>query len=177
LTVGIAPSSMSENGGSATGTVSRGTDTTGNLTVNLGSSDTSEATVPAMVTIPDGQTSAMFPVTAVDDATVDGTQTVTITASAATFADGTDTIDVTDDDTAALSLSISPASMSENGGSATGTVSRNTGTTGNLTVNLASSDTSEATVPATVTIPDGQASAMFPVTAVDDAIVDGTQTV
>jgi len=131
--------------------------------------------VPATVTILAGQTSASFTVSAVDDAIVDGTQPATITASAATFAAGTDAIDVSDDDVPTLALNIDLAAMSENGGSSNAAVSRNTDTTSALVVNLASDDTSEATVPATVTILAGQTSANFTVNAVDDGIVDGTQ--
>ena len=56
-------------------------DIAGAVTVALISSDTSEATVPASVTIPAGQATASFVVTAVDDALLDGTRTVTIAAS------------------------------------------------------------------------------------------------
>ena len=79
--------------------MSRNTDTTNPLTVTLASSDTGEATVPATVTIAAGQTiSAPFSIDAVDEAVVDATQTVTVTASAIAHADGSDTVDVTDDD-------------------------------------------------------------------------------
>ena len=44
-------------------------------------------------------------------------------------------------------------------------------------VKLTSEDPSEATVPGTVTIPWGQATAVFPIDAVEDAIVDGVQMV
>ena len=44
-------------------------------------------------------------------------------------------------------------------------------------VTLSSDDTSEATVPSTVTILDGQSSATFDIAAVDDSAADGTQTV
>ena len=68
----------------------------------LSSDDTSEATVPAMVTIPDGQESVPFTITAVDDSELDGTQTVTITASADGFDQGNDSVDVVDDDVPAV---------------------------------------------------------------------------
>ncbi len=45
----------------------------------------------------------------------------------------------------------------------------------NLTISLTSSDTSEATVPPTVTVPAGQTNATFDITIVDDAILDGDQ--
>ena len=69
--------------GAATGTVTRTGDLSGDLIVNLASSDTSEATVPATVTILDGEASASFPIDAVDDDDVDFTQQVSITAWAA----------------------------------------------------------------------------------------------
>lgn len=58
-----------------------------------------------------------------------------------------------------------------------GTVRRNTGTNAPLTVTLRSADVTEATVPATVVIPAGAASATFPVVTVDDGVADGSQTV
>ncbi|MCP3884240.1 MAG: hypothetical protein GY700_01965, partial [Propionibacteriaceae bacterium] len=98
LTLTIDQSTISENSGSSSATVTRDSGTTGALLVSLSSDDTSEATVPSTVTIADGSVSATFTITAVDDALVDGTQTVTITASAASHLNGTDTIDVTDDE-------------------------------------------------------------------------------
>ncbi|MEZ6086974.1 MAG: dockerin type I domain-containing protein [Pirellulaceae bacterium] len=108
---------------------------------------------------------------------VDGTQSVTITASADTFINGTAGIDVADDDVPTLTLLIDVGSINENGGTATGTVHRNTDTTEALMVDLSSSDLGEATVPASVTIPAGSDSATFTITGVDDSIVDGTQSV
>lgn len=75
-----------------------------------------------------------------------------------------------------LSLAVTPASISESAGAgaATGTVTRDGETTSALEVDLSSSDTGEATVPATVVIPVGQSSATFPIDAVDDTFPDGT---
>ena len=68
----------------------------------------------ASVIIAAGQTtSPTFNINAVDDAIVDGTQTVIITGSATAHADGTDTLDVTDDDVAGLTVTIVAASISE----------------------------------------------------------------
>jgi uncharacterized delta-60 repeat protein len=82
--------------------------------------------------------------------------------------------------TPALTVSISPASFAENAGAAaaTGTVTRvNTDNALALTVKLASSNTSQASVPASVVIPAGQASATFGIDAVDDHVVTGDQAV
>lgn len=181
LSVVIASASVSEADGSAatTATVSRNSNTASALSVTLSSDDTSEATVPTTVTIVAGQSSTTFDIDAIDDVLVDGTQTATITASAAAHNSGSDTLDITDNDTAMLSIIIAVASVSEGAGAdaTTATVSRNTSTSEALSVTLSSNDTSEATVPASVTIPTGQDSLTFNIDAVDDASVDGTQTV
>ena len=182
LTLTISAQSISEGAGTAatTATVTRPGDTTNALVISLASNDTSEATVPASVTIAAGQTtSPAFDIGAVDDALVDGTQTVIITASAAGFSDGTDSLEVTDDDLATLTLVIAAASVSEaaGAGATTATITRNTDTSSALVVDLASNDTSEATVPSSVTIPLGSTSTTFDVAAVDDLIDDETQQV
>lgn len=77
-----------------------------------------------------------------------------------------------------LQLAISPASIVENAGSsaATGTVTLPAPPAMPVTVTLASSDPTAATVPASVIIPAGQTSVTFPVAAVDDSESDGSQT-
>lgn len=78
----------------------------------------------------------------------------------------------------ALQRVVGASSISEAAGPAatTGTVTRlNMSTAEPLTVALRSSDTTEATVPASVVIPAGQASAQFAINAVDDTLRDGTQ--
>jgi hypothetical protein len=94
------------------------------LTVRLFSSNTGEASVPAEIVIPAGSNSATFIVNAVDELIADGTQTVTITATAAGFVTAVDTIDVLDDETRQLSLAIVQPSISENGGLSLASVSR-----------------------------------------------------
>ena len=70
-------------GSNAVGTVTRvGTDNSQALTVNLVTSDTTEATVPVVVVIPANQASASFNITSVNDS-IDGVQNATITATAA----------------------------------------------------------------------------------------------
>jgi hypothetical protein len=96
----VAATSVSEGDGAAatTATVTRSGSTSGELVVDLASDDTSEATVPLSVTILDGNSSASFEIAAVDDSDVDGTQTVTFTATASGYTSGSDTLDVTDND-------------------------------------------------------------------------------
>ena len=177
LTLTIVAAQISENGGTTQALLERNDGSTGDLVVNIGSDDTTEASVPATVTIPDGASSVLFTVSGEDDLVFDGPQTPTITASLAGYVSGSDNLVVTDDEVATLTLDIDLDSMSENGGTATGTITRNSPTTADLIVALASDDTGEATVPATVTIFAGSTSATFPITAFNDAIADGTQTV
>ena len=181
LAVVVNPSMFSEGAGvgAATGTVARTGSTASALVVSLSSSDTGEATVPATVTIQAGHTSATFQVNAIDDLVLDGTQAVTITASAAGFDADSDTVSVTDDEMPSLSLVVSPDSFVETAGTgaATGTVTRTGSVSSALVVNLSSDDTDGATVPSTVIIPSGQTSATFQIAAIDDAILDGTQVV
>jgi hypothetical protein len=108
LSVAINPSSMSENGGTATGTVTRNGPTTSDLVVNLTSGDTTEASVPTSVTILAGSSSANFTINGVDDLIADRRQTATITATAATFANGVASIDVLDDEGPKV-LALTPA--------------------------------------------------------------------
>lgn len=176
LALAIAADQMGENGRSSQATISRNTSTADELVVTLSSSDTSEATVPASVTIPAGANSVTFDVVSQDDAIEDGTVTVTVTAQATDHAMATDTIDILDDEGLTLTLTVDAASISESG-QATATVQREGDTSAELIVSLASDDTDEATVPASVTILPGQTSATFTVSGVDDGILDVPATV
>ena len=96
LSVGISPSAIPEVGGTAAGTVTRsGADTSLPLVVNLSSSSPSDATVPATVTIPANQSSANFPIAAVQNSQ-HGTTSVTITATATGFPAATQSVLVID---------------------------------------------------------------------------------
>lgn len=100
LTVALSASGIREDAGpgAVTGTVTRSNldDLSQALEVTLVSSDTSEVTVPATVVIPAGAASVTFPIDIVDDAEIDGTQNVRITASASGFEDGSQSLNVTD---------------------------------------------------------------------------------
>jgi len=99
LTLDVTPATFSESAvnPAGAGTVTRSGSTTGDLVVSLSSSDTTEATVPASVTILNGQASAPFNVTAVNDSFPDGSKNATITATATGATAGTFQVTVTDD--------------------------------------------------------------------------------
>lgn len=179
LTVEISPDIFPENAGAAAaiGTVTRSGDSSSPLVVSLSSDNPGEATVPATVTIPAGQASVTFSVDAVDDAEPDGNQTVTISASGADLFSGTAQITVADNEAPipTISLSADPTTISENGDTTTVTIEVSAANPSGYTFNLSSDDTSELTVPATVTIAPDSTTATFTATAVDDAVSDGTQ--
>lgn len=107
LQLAIQTKPISENGGATTATVTRGgaaVELADALEVQLFSNDESEATVPTAVTIPAGQPSADFQITAVDDSAFDGTQPVTLTAQASDYFDATATLNVTDHEPAVVRL-------------------------------------------------------------------------
>ena len=130
-----------------------------------------------------GQESASFPIAAVDDGLDIGDKTAIITANVETDAgviviqgSANASLLLKEANGPALSVSFAVAAV-DKGTTATATVTRNTGTTDPLVVDLSSSDPAKATVPATVTIPAGQASVTFTVTTIDDHIPDGLQQV
>ncbi len=140
----------------ATATITRNAaDVSSALVVTLTNSDSSEASIPTSVTIPAGQSSVTFAVDAVDDLLADGTQTVSLSASAAGYVAGNASIDVTDNEVFTLAVTVNNTSILETAGAgaATGTVTRNSADlSSQLIVTLTSADTTEVTLPATVTI-------------------------
>ena len=99
LSLDATNSSFSESAANpaSVGTVTRTGVTTSALVVTLSSSDTTEATVPASVTIPIGSASATFDITAVNDTIPDGNKVVTLNASATASTAGTFEVTVQDD--------------------------------------------------------------------------------
>ncbi len=106
LALQVSPAVFSENAANpaAVGTVTRYGDVSDDLLVFLLSGDVSEAAVPVSVVIPAGQSSASFDVTAVDDILADGSQQVTLTATAANASLATFTVTVLDDGDAPVPL-------------------------------------------------------------------------
>ncbi|TWT79056.1 putative Ig domain protein [Planctomycetes bacterium CA13] len=183
LEITTSATSFSENATSpsASLTVRRiNADTTDPMIVTLTSSDTSELTLPATVTIAAGASSASVSLSAVDDRLLDGSQTVTITATAE-HVSATETTLITDEtnvfvtDHETLSVTIDAAEIRENAGVTNATVTRNnTDISEPLDVTLSISDPTEASVPNRVTIPANQSSFTFSLTGVDDDIIDGS---
>ena len=133
----------------------------GGVVVNLASSNTGAATVPATVVVPSGTKSASFAVTT---AAVAATTTSSLSASTGVSSQAA-TLTVTGGPTgpSLSSVSLNPTSVA-GGTSSTGTVTLSAAApAGGLVVTLASSSAS-ATVPASVTVAAGQTTATFTVT-------------
>jgi uncharacterized repeat protein (TIGR01451 family) len=172
----ILPAAAVEGIGSVPGIIMASAAPASNITVNLSSSDTTEVQVPASVILPAGLTSVVFTATIVDDGIVDGDQSTTITAHVPNWADAQAIVIVKDNTNLVVTL---PAAAREGDGTLpnAGTI-RIFGTlTTNLIISLLSSDTTELTVPPTMTILAGQTSGTFSPTVIDDTEVDGPQTV
>jgi hypothetical protein len=149
---------------------------TSNLTVTLASSDPTRLTVPNQITVEAGQTSVLVPITVIDDHEIDGLQTVTISATATNYSSASDPITIHDSQTGALTLSL-PSEISEGAATVTGTITASAAPAQNLTINLTSSNTGQATVPTTVTLLAGQTTATFSLAILDNKIIEGTDAV
>ncbi len=159
---------------------------TGDVTIALSSSDTSEGVIsPANLTFTpvDWNVPQTVTLTGVDDGVVDGAQPYSINLSATTSTDANydgltsgkvGAINI--DNEAGVSLDASTITTTEAGGTATFSIWLNTAPTGDVTLTLSSSDTGEAAVsPASLkfTPSDYGAPQTVTVTGVDDFVQDG----
>jgi hypothetical protein len=174
ITLSLNRTSIAENAGpnAATLTVQKSGPASSTPTViNLSSSDPSEATVPASVTIAAGATSASVSVNAIDDTLLDGTQTVTLTAQRAGLQTGTINLSVTDVES--LTATFSAPSVREDvaAGAFVLTVTRsNTDTAQPLTVNISGNERSRIVAPTTAVIPAGSRQVQIPIQPINDSL-------
>ena len=155
MSVSLNPTATTGTSGSS-GTVQLSEPAPGaGATISLSSSNPSVASVPSSVTASSDQTSANF---TVSTASVTASTTVTITATlGSSSASATLTVNPVPTTVPALqSVTISPGSVS-GGGTATATATLNVAAPAcGAQVLLASSNTSAASVPASVTVPPGR---------------------
>jgi hypothetical protein len=159
-------------------TVSRALASTNPLTVVVESSNPGQLSPPTYITIPGGAAAANFAVLAVDDTLVEGLLECTLTATATGFEAATTSLGVLDNDLPAVAVTLASASVSEGAGpqATMGTVARSLLSSRALSVDLESTNTAAALVPARVVIPANQASVTFPVAAVNDDLVNPPKT-
>jgi CSLREA domain-containing protein len=151
------------------------------LAITLVSSDPRRISVPSVVTLPAGKTSVVFSLRVLDNAVLEPSARVFLTARAAGFGSAFVEAIIADNDGPSLSLTLARTSAPENSGSFTATVTRRnvpiTATTAALAVSLRSSNGVLVVLPANVSIPRGRASATFSVRLVNNTVVDGTRRV
>jgi len=172
LTLELNRTSVAENAGAgaATLTIRRSGPASALPTaITLSSSDESEATVTTTVFIPEAVISVTVPINAVDDTLLDGSQSVTFTATSSDLVSGTITLEVTDRET--LTGVFTAASVREDAveGSFFLTITRsNTDTGADLLVAISGNVLTEIDVPLAATIPAGSASVRIAVQPIND---------
>jgi hypothetical protein len=181
-----------ESGNTGTYTVTRTGSTDGDLTVNFtiagsATNGVDYQNIPASVTIASGESTATLTIAPIDDALVEGSETVLITLNPSDdYSIGSDddaTVTIADDDQSqVVTLNVTDAQATEGGGSGAITVSRTGSVQDDLVVQLSVSGSAANgvdydTIPATVTIPGGSTSVTISVTPINDAAVEGDETV
>ena len=172
------PATATEGDGllAAQGLVSLTLPAASDLEVTLVVDDASEVVLPqTSVIIPAGTYSATFDLLIQDDAILDGSHDVTVSASAADYVDGSAVLTIHDNESAALTLAL-PASGAEGDGVLVGaaTLGVDTAPEEDVRVNLTSLDETEVICPDFVILPAGETSVTFDVEIVDDEEIDGT---
>ncbi len=180
VTLSLAAHVVSEAAGpnATSATVTRSPVSPRPLSLAIISANPAAALVPPNVVIPAGQAAVSFPVAAVNDGIVNGDQMAAIGGSVLSDYNGRpiasivpDVLTITEANGPALFLKLATAAVREGLTPATtGIISRNTAPTNDLVVTLASSDLTSATVPATVIIPNGAASATFNINSVSNSV-------
>ncbi|MGN6545179.1 MAG: dockerin type I domain-containing protein, partial [Aureliella sp.] len=160
-----------QEGALISGTLARNTPTDSDLVVHLSSDRSALLSLPATVVIPAGQRSVRFDAQAVDDFFAGGLQSLGLTADARGLKSSTTALSISDNDAPAVQLQlVTGNAISENRGSATLRISRNTDTAQALAVQLRNSLPADLNVPATVTLPAGAAFADVLLSAVDNQL-------
>ncbi|MDX1952258.1 MAG: FG-GAP-like repeat-containing protein [Verrucomicrobiota bacterium] len=179
LVIEVNGDNVRENTGTVPASVRRNTSTGSVLVVNLISSEPSRVTVPSTVNISAGQDRANFAVTLLDNPAPNRPLRVTISANASGYQNTPDTFTLLDDDIPALSLELADSIVSEGASNPAteATVTRSPVSNRALTILLHSENELAAKVPFSVVIPPNVASVTFPVTVIDDELVDPSEEV
>ncbi|MBV7327670.1 DUF11 domain-containing protein [Chloroflexi bacterium TSY] len=156
------------------------------VTVTLTSTDLSECIVPSAVVLNSGnwQGGVTVSVTAVDDSFADGSQLCTVQTTAMSSDPAYDglvvedvSVTVADNDGVGILVNPSTLTLSEPASTGFFTITLTSEPTDTVTIDFTSLDLSECAVPANVMLDAGnwQSGIAVMVTAVDDALVDGSQ--
>ena len=163
----------------AQGTITLGTAQTANVLVSLISSDPLRLSVPATVLVPAGSTQAVFTVTVPDNSIVDGSQAISISATAPGFSARPETMTVHDDEPNGLRLLLARPNAVEGEGRLLdmGLVTVNQRSSRDVRIFLASTHPDKIALPEFVTLRAGECCAEFDIEVLDDSRLDPAQTV
>ena len=156
--------------------VSRSSNSATPLDVSLSVDVPGQITIPSNVTIPASSYNAIFYLSMVDNAILDGSRIVQITANAAAHGDTTVAFTVHDNEIATISASFDSQSAFE-GNELPLTVSRNLITNDDVIITLSTQKPSQWTFTKSVTIPANEVSVETMVTITDDDIPELNQEV
>ncbi|MFT4924767.1 MAG: hypothetical protein ACI8WB_000851 [Phenylobacterium sp.] len=189
VTLTASSTTLAEASGTSTLTATLNIPTISVVTVNLGYTGTSASTdfaAATSITIAAGQTTGTTTVTASQDSLVEGPETliaaITDVTGALENASQQQTLTISDDETVSVSLAVNQANMAEAAGTSTLTATLNEATYENVVVSLgytgsATNGTDYATGVTSVTIAAGQTSATTTLTATQDSLVEGNETI
>ena len=135
--------------------------------------------VPASVTIPAGQSAVNVLIGPMDHLVAGNSIAETVTATATGFPPAAAPLTILQNDPTTLILSLSATSVNDDAGAnaVQATVTRNANFGSALTVNLSSGTPGVLNVPASVTIPAGQAGATFGLTPIATTLIGDSQQV
>ncbi len=149
------------------------------LNVMLSVSKANQLVLPASMTIPANEASAVMSVEVINNSTPELTEAVAINASAVGFIPATANITILDEDIPQLSLTIIPSVVSEGAGpyASWATLQLNSPVIANLIVVISAETAGQLFFPSSVSFAPGQIQKQFNIGVVDNGILDGDRTV
>lgn len=175
----ITPAEMAEGGSSSSATLRIAPAATAALTFQLTSNRTGqELSFPDTVIIAPGETEVSFSITPLDDQLTDGSQSVTIQATASGWPSASAMTQIHDNESGIMALAL-PLTIQE-GATTANALSRLSIShiaPSDLQVTLQSSRPDRLLVPSQVIVPAGQQEVFFPLQAVEDDWIDSNQPV
>ncbi|MEM9079603.1 MAG: CARDB domain-containing protein [Verrucomicrobiota bacterium] len=177
FTLELDESSITENS-TLNGTITLAEPWFEDLTITLASSRPSEINPGAPITIPAGQISAPFTITALNDSRLNAPQDVIISGSNPSTTIAETTVIVVDDDWPSLTLTLSRSTIAENAGSnaVQATITRDPVLPETLFISLTNNLPNAISAPTNLSIPSSAASITVNLSPIDNDTVDGPRT-
>jgi hypothetical protein len=163
-------------GSSVEGTVSIPAPVAEPVVVNIATNKASQFESILPVTIPAGETSATFPLTARQDSLIEAFSNVTVSISAIEHRSAEVILFLSDDDYPVITLTLDRETVSENETSLIATVTRATATDRALRIDLTNTRPNDVTVPSFIEIPANAPSRTFTIPIANNSLDDGNRT-